>query len=228
MENKFIQAMDDVSNLNDTHGVKQKGGKNYTEVAKRVEAFRREFGGELGINTNIILNDGNAVIIKAEVRNADGFIIGSGLAEEIRNSSYITRTSAVEVCETSAIGRALASLGLHGGQYASANEMVGVDRKKEAIKQLSTQEPNNFSKVMKKSELEDEKEPEKTEWNIEKFPRHSDFANWIENKARDEGASWLNENLDKIRGHRNHVKAQGDNLNLARIDVILENKGIKI
>lgn len=150
MENKFIQAMDGVSALNETHGVKQKGGKQYTEVAKRVEVFRREFGGEYGIETNIILNDGNAVIIKAEIRTADGFVIGSGIAEEIRGSSYITKTSAVEVCETSAIGRALASLGLHGGQYASANEMVGVERKKEALSQPRIETPEQRGiKLMK-------------------------------------------------------------------------------
>ncbi len=150
MENKFIKAMDGVSTLNETHGVKQKGGKQYTEVAKRVEVFRREFGGEYGIETNIILNDGNAVIIKAEITTPDGFVVGSGIAEEIRGSSYITKTSAVEVCETSAIGRALASLGLHGGQYASANEMVGVERKKEAISKKPIETPEQRGiKLMK-------------------------------------------------------------------------------
>ena len=151
MENKFIKAMDGVSTLNETHGVKQKGGKQYTEVAKRVEVFRREFGGEYGIQTNIEVNDGNAVVVRAKiVERENGFVVGSGLAEEIRGSSYITKTSAVEVCETSAIGRALASLGLHGGQYASANEMVGVERKKEAIKHKPIETPEQRGiKLMK-------------------------------------------------------------------------------
>ena len=92
------------------------------------------FGGEYGIDTDIIHNDGQTVVVKATVKDKDGFVVGSGLAEEIRGSSQITRTSAVEVCETSAIGRALAALGLHGGQYASANEMDGVKRKEAAIK----------------------------------------------------------------------------------------------
>lgn len=214
MENKFIQAMDDVSNLNDTHGVKQKGGKNYTEVAKRVEAFRREFGGELGINTNIVLNDGNAVIIKAEVRNADGFIIGSGLAEEIRNSSYITKTSAVEVCETSAIGRALASLGLHGGQYASANEMVGVDRKKEAVKQLSTQEPSDVEETKPES---NEPAPWPSRWTED-----DEFPSWVENQI----AEKLMGNLQKLRDWRNILVDKNSTLAVARLDVILKRKGI--
>ena len=134
MANKFHQAMDVVADLNKSHGVMQRGGKQYTEVAKRVEAFRMVFGGEYGIDTDIIHNDGQTVVVKATVKDKDGFIVGSGLAEEIRGSSQITRTSAVEVCETSAIGRALASMGMHGGQYASANEMDGVKRKEAAIK----------------------------------------------------------------------------------------------
>jgi len=134
MSNKFHQAMDVVADLNKSHGVTQRGGKQYTEVAKRVEAFRMVFGGEYGIDTEMLVCDDNRVIIKATVSDANGFVVGSGLAEEIRNSSQITRTSAVEVCETSAIGRALASMGMHGGQYASANEMDGVKRKEAAIK----------------------------------------------------------------------------------------------
>lgn len=151
MENKFIKAMDGVSELNETHGVKQKGGKQYTEVAKRVEVFRREFGGEYGIQTKLEVNDGKTVVFQAIIIEREtGFVIGSGHAEEIRGSSYITKTSAIEVCETSAIGRALASLGLHGGQYASANEMVGVERKKEAISQRRTETPEERGiKLMK-------------------------------------------------------------------------------
>ena len=37
---------------------------------------------------------------------------------------YHNKTSAIENCETSAIGRALASCGLHGGQYASVDEII--------------------------------------------------------------------------------------------------------
>lgn len=137
MTNKFHSAMDLVAELNKSHGVTQRGGKQYTEVAKRVEAFRITFGGEYGILTEILQNDEKTVVVRALVKDKDGFVVGSGIAEEIRNSSAITRTSAVEVCETSAIGRALASLGLHGGQYASANEIEGVGRKEQALKAIT-------------------------------------------------------------------------------------------
>ena len=138
---QFHNAMELVAELNKSHGVTQRGGKQYTEVAKRVEAFRMTFGGDYGIDTEILHNDGKTVIVKATILDQNGFVVGSGLAEEIRGSSNITKTSAVEVCETSAIGRALASLGLHGGQYASANEMDAVGRKEQALKSMVQETP---------------------------------------------------------------------------------------
>lgn len=134
------EAMNEINDVNKTHGVTQRGNKKYTEVFIRVEIFRKAFGTDLGIKTEIILNDGKFVIVKATIENKDGHVIGSGLAEEVRGSSNVNKTSAVENCETSAIGRALASLGLHGGTYASLNEIDGVERKKEALEKLTPEE----------------------------------------------------------------------------------------
>lgn len=131
---KLIDAMKNVNDLNRTHGVTQRGGKKYTEVFVRVEQFRMAYGDELGINTEILVDDGKRVVVKATVINGLK-IIGSGMAEEIRGSSNVNKTSALENCETSAIGRALASLGLHGGSYASANEIAAVSRKENAMKE---------------------------------------------------------------------------------------------
>ena len=133
--NELITAMSEINDLNRTHGVVQRGGKKYTEVFVRVEAFRKAFGTSLGINTEILVDDGTRVVVKATVVNAAGFIIGSGFAEEIRGQGNVNKTSALENGETSAIGRALASLGLHGGAYASINELDGVNRKQQAMAQ---------------------------------------------------------------------------------------------
>jgi len=127
------QAMQEVNNLNRTEGVTQRGGKKYTMVSVRVEAFRKAFGMEYGIETDIISYNGDNVIAKAVIKNKDGMIIGSGYAEEIRGSSNVNKTSAIENCETSAVGRALASIGLHGGQYASINEVEQAQQKEVTI-----------------------------------------------------------------------------------------------
>ena len=50
---ELINAMAEVNDLNRSHGVSQRGGKKYTEVFVRVEAFRKAFGTDLGIDTNI-------------------------------------------------------------------------------------------------------------------------------------------------------------------------------
>lgn len=136
---ELIKAMSEVNDLNRTHGVVQRGGKKYTEVFVRVEAFRKAFGTSLGINTEILVDDGARVVIKATVTNETGMIIGSGFAEEIRGQGNVNKTSALENGETSAIGRALASLGLHGGAYASINELDAVNRKQQAMAQPAPQ-----------------------------------------------------------------------------------------
>ena len=136
----LVEAMNEINNANETKGVPQRGGKKYTEVFVRVEIFRKTFGTDLGIKTEIILNDGKFVIVKATIEDKDGHVVGSGLAEEVRGSSNVNKTSALENCETSAIGRALASLGLHGGTYASLNEIDAVKRKETALKEKEQKE----------------------------------------------------------------------------------------
>ena len=106
---KLIDAMKQVNDLNKTHGVTQRGGKKYTEVFVRVEAFRQAFGTDLGVDTSILVDDGKRVVVKATIISKEGLTVGSGLAEEIRGQGNVNKTSALENAETSAIGRALES-----------------------------------------------------------------------------------------------------------------------
>ena len=69
------KAMAEVNDLNRTHGVTQRGGKKYTEVFVRVEAFRKAFGTDHGINTEILMDDGKRVVIKAAITNSAGMIV---------------------------------------------------------------------------------------------------------------------------------------------------------
>lgn len=128
----FKECMQRVSELHDTHGIPQRGGKVYTQVVHRMQALREHYGLEIGVDTQLILDDGQRVVMKAVITDNEGNILGSGFAEEIRGQGNVNKTSAIENCETSAVGRALASIGLSGGEYASMNELDGVSRKTEA------------------------------------------------------------------------------------------------
>lgn len=96
---------------------------DYKTVALRVNEFHSSASHKgWAIETDLI-KDGNLVVIKSTIKDSDGRIRGTGYAEELRGSSNINKTSALENCETSAIGRALASVGFAGTEYASANEV---------------------------------------------------------------------------------------------------------
>ena len=136
------KTMDYVAELHKSYGVKQKGGKLYTQVVHRMQAFREHHGTDFGVDTSILVNDGKKVVIKAIITDKDNRVVGSGMAEEIRGQGLVNTTSALENAETSAVGRALASLGLAGGEYASANEIDAVDRKTNAMKETPPTEVN--------------------------------------------------------------------------------------
>ena len=176
-------VMELVKVLHEKHGVPQKGGKKYTQVVHRMEAFRSHVGTQYGIMTEILVDDGKRVVMKASITDKDGRVIGTGHAEEIRGSGYfsqgdkrnINTTSAIENCESSCVGRALSSLGISGGEYASANEMDAVDRKSNAlIQKKPIQTPNQ-----RLNQLQDKKKEDAQVLEIRQA-RFQDLSNQIE------------------------------------------------
>ena len=123
--NRLNDAITELSKLpkNDKVNVK---GKLYTQVATRCDLLRKHFGTDANIKTEIIFNDLERVVMSASITvYQDGMWreVANGYAEEFRGANMINKTSAIENCETSAIGRALASLGLSGGEFASSFEV---------------------------------------------------------------------------------------------------------
>ncbi len=105
-------------------GIVNISGKEYTTVAKRISDFRlNPRFADWQVLTEIIHMGDEAVVFKCTIYNFEGRPMATGHAEEFRTSSKINRTSATENCETSAIGRALAALGIGGTSFASAEEV---------------------------------------------------------------------------------------------------------
>jgi hypothetical protein len=99
-------------------------GKNYAQVNDRVKAFRQICPSGT-IETEIISMEDGIVTMKAVVMDAEGHILGTGMAQEKETSSFINKTSYIENCETSAVGRALGFAGIGvDGSMCSAEELV--------------------------------------------------------------------------------------------------------
>lgn len=72
-------------------------------------------------------------VVKAYVwRSEEEHFSGTGLAFENDGEGMANKTSALENCETSAIGRALANIGYSGDKRASREEMVKTQKPDEA------------------------------------------------------------------------------------------------
>ena len=85
-------------------------GKDYAQVNERIKAFRMVH--PLGLITTEIVSLGNGVVtMQAKAMTETGQLLGTGYAQEKENSSFINKTSFIENCETSAIGRALGICG---------------------------------------------------------------------------------------------------------------------
>jgi hypothetical protein len=103
---------------------------DYAEVADRLPLFWADCS-RGRIVTELIVDDGTRIVMKAELYADIGDTVPTttGYAEEIRGSSAVNRTSAMENCETSAVGRALANYQYQGAKKrASLEEVVKVYR----------------------------------------------------------------------------------------------------
>lgn len=111
-------------------------GKEYVEVNERIRAFREMYPNG-SILTDMLTNDNGVCVFKVQVIN-DGQILATGHAYEKEGSTFINKTSYIENCETSAIGRALGILGIGiDTSIASAEEVTNaVNNQQDDVKDL--------------------------------------------------------------------------------------------
>ena len=115
-------TFDDLKKVNATLGTLDVKGKAYVQVNERVRAFRQLYP-EGTITTELVSDLDGVCTFKATVSYGD-LTLATGYAQEKESSSYINKTSYVENCETSAVGRALGFLGIGiDTSIASAEEV---------------------------------------------------------------------------------------------------------
>lgn len=158
---------------------------DYQPVQERIMLFYEKYP-EGRIFPEIVFHTENfsMIIFKVTIYSCkEDFISGIpftyGFAEETKDSSFVNKVCHVENCETSAIGRALANIGLHGNKRPSREEMEKIQRSEEKKEVVKKPEEKNEVKIPHddiKSEIKKAKEliairkKEREEFKLEEKP----------------------------------------------------------
>ena len=104
--------------------------EDYEPVATRLARWLEQTEGQPRVITHLVHYQENRCVFRAELWVGD-VLISTGWAEETRGDGNVNRTSHLENCESSAVGRALANAGLAGSDPSkrpSREEMAKVAR----------------------------------------------------------------------------------------------------
>jgi hypothetical protein len=171
---------------NSKEGVVNIKGKNYSMVGLRITKLREEFGLEIGIENIIHEHSDKKVLAECRISMAiegseEPILLANGFAEKNRDQNMITKTACVEFCQTTAMGRACAGLGIIGDHnIASAEEMYGVKEGKPVNEKPEPQKDNEIKdklKIMAEQGLSDEEIKKNLAENL------SDITKGLKNKA---------------------------------------------
>lgn len=156
-------SYEDLKKANDSIVTTEIKGNQYAEVSQRIKAFRMVYPTG-AIKTEILFLENGVCVIKAIAGyNNEGrfdgdrteFVaLGTGIAYEKENSSFINNTSYIENCETSAVGRALGMCGFGiDTDVASADEVQNATLQQEAEKPITAEQRKALAKMMKEDEI---------------------------------------------------------------------------
>jgi hypothetical protein len=116
---------------------------DYEPVAVRHSRWLAQHPNGRTITHMVSIPGADVCVIRAELWLED-VCIATGYAEEVRGAGNVNRTSHVENCETSAVGRALANAGMAGtdvNKRPSREEMAKVQRQSASRGYLPAQAP---------------------------------------------------------------------------------------
>lgn len=140
---------EDIERVNATLKSMPIKGKNYIEVNQRIKAFRM-LHPQGSITTEMLSNENGICIFKAYVLTEEGHVLGTGTAYEKESGSFINKTSYIENCETSAVGRALGMCGFGIDTSVASYEEVGnaIENQNSKPKQKAKEEPTMSNNEM--------------------------------------------------------------------------------
>ncbi len=140
----------DIAIANETIGTIDIKGKEYAEVNQRIKAFRMVYP-QGTIHTKMLSNEDGVCIFYAEIY--DGMkLLGTGTAYEKQDASFINKTSYIENCETSAVGRALGMCGFGiDTSVASYEEVANAIQNQEVTKEDAEAYTLDFGKYKGKT-----------------------------------------------------------------------------
>jgi hypothetical protein len=153
--------------------------QDYETVEARLEKWWKEYP-DGRIETELIEASNTRYIVGAKLykTEADAKACASGLASETISEKGVNSTSALENCETSAIGRALANLGFAAkGKRPSREEMAKVEAADKNVYEQKLEKRRYGSPGSRSAAVEDalrqsfeveNKQDDPQLWNIEK------------------------------------------------------------
>lgn len=155
---------EDIVKANATIKTTDVKGKEYAEVNQRIKAFRSICPNGC-IETCLVSNANGVCVFSAVVKDENGKVLGTGHAYEKENSSFINKTSYIENCETSAVGRALGMCGIGiDVSLASYEEVANAIKQQEekptkenleTLRALAKQKGVSDDKLLKKYKIND-------------------------------------------------------------------------
>ena len=142
-------------------------GKEYAEVNQRIKAFRMVYP-QGSIRTEMLSNENGVCVFRATVWDETNTLLATGHAYEKEDSTFINKTSYIENCETSAIGRALGMAGFGiDVSVASAEEVQNAIANQEVTQEEADSYTLTFGKHKGKTLKEVYKEaPDYIEWML--------------------------------------------------------------
>ncbi len=176
---------EDIKQANDAIKTTDIKGKEYAEVNQRIKAFRMVFP-EGFITSEMISNENGVCIFRAEVGIGET-VLGVGHAYEKENANFINKTSYIENCQTSAVGRALGMAGFGIDTSVASYEEVqnAINNQDQQDKQEKKATPKQVELLAKKYEGE----------NLEKLLKAQNI-----DKLEDISMSKASDLISKLKG----------------------------